>query len=65
MVRAGDSFSVAVFEVSVAGDKHNFSYPDANPVDNVGFLIDGEVFHPGDALTGVDAPTLLLPGQAP
>ena len=26
---------------------------------------DGEVFHPGDALTVVDVPTLLLPGQAP
>ncbi len=32
---------------------------------NVGFLIDGEVFHPGDALTITNAPTLLVPGQAP
>ncbi|MER7483936.1 MBL fold metallo-hydrolase [Streptomyces sp. NPDC126510] len=65
VVHEGDSFSVAGFEVSVAGDKHHFSHPDAPPVDNVGFLIDGEVFHPGDALTVVDAPTLLVPGQAP
>ncbi|HLL37563.1 MAG TPA: MBL fold metallo-hydrolase [Streptomyces sp.] len=65
VVREGDSFSVAGFEVSVAGDKHHFSHPDVPPVDNVGFLIDGEVFHPGDALTVVDAPTLLVPGQAP
>lgn len=65
VVRAGESFSVAGFEVSVAGEKHHFSHPDVYPVDNVGFLVDGEVFHPGDALTVVDAPTLLLPGQAP
>lgn len=65
VVREGDTFSVAGFDVSVAGEKHHFSHPDAPPIDNVGFLIDGEVFHPGDALTVVDAPTLLVPGQAP
>ncbi|MET7906622.1 MBL fold metallo-hydrolase [Streptomyces sp. NPDC005355] len=65
VVRDGDSFSIAGFEVSVAGDKHHFSHPDAPPVDNIGFLIDEEVFHPGDALTVVDVPTLLVPGQAP
>ncbi|AJC53250.1 MBL fold metallo-hydrolase [Streptomyces sp. 769] len=65
VVRGGDHFSVAGFEVSVAGDRHHHSHPDAPPVDNVGFLVDGEVFHPGDALTVVDTPTLLLPGQAP
>ncbi|MCK7621709.1 MBL fold metallo-hydrolase [Streptomyces sp. RS10V-4] len=65
VVRAGDHFSVAGFRVTVAGGTHHYSHPDAPPVDNVGFLVDGEVFHPGDALTVVDAPTLLLPGQAP
>jgi hypothetical protein len=36
-------------------------------VKNVGFLVDGEVFHPGDALTVPDEPvaTLLLPVHAP
>lgn len=47
-------------DFTVSGDKHHFSHPDVPPADNVGFLIDGEVFHPGDALTVVDAPTLLL-----
>lgn len=65
VVRGGDHFSVAGFEVAVVGDKHHFSHPDVPPVDNVGFLVDGEVLHPGDALTVTDAPTLLLPGQAP
>lgn len=57
--------SVVGFEVSVIGEKHHFSHPDVPPVDNVGFLIDGKVFHPGDALTVVEVPTLLVPGQAP
>ncbi|MEV0978504.1 MBL fold metallo-hydrolase [Streptomyces sp. NPDC049915] len=65
VVRVGDRFRVAGFEVSVVGERHHPSHPDVPPVDNVGFLVDGEVFHPGDALTVVDAPTLLLPGQAP
>jgi L-ascorbate metabolism protein UlaG (beta-lactamase superfamily) len=65
VVRAGDVLSVAGFEVTVAGEKHHYSHPDAPPVDNVGFLIDQEVFHPGDALTVIDVPTLLVPGQAP
>ncbi len=66
MVGNGDLFSVAGFEVAVVGEKHHFSHPDVPPVDNVGFLIDGEVLHPGDALTDVlDVPTLLVPGQAP
>jgi len=65
VVGDGDVFDVAGFTVSVAGAKHHFSHPDAPPVDNVGFLINGEVFHPGDALTILDVPTLLVPGQAP
>ncbi|WP_433390511.1 MBL fold metallo-hydrolase [Micromonospora sp. KLBMP9576] len=65
VVRDGESFSAAGFEVTVVGEKHHLSHPDVPPVDNVGFLIDAEVLHPGDALTVVDAPTLLLPGQAP
>lgn len=65
VVGAGDVLSVAGFEVTVAGEKHHYSHPDVPPVDNVGFLIDQEVFHPGDALTVIDAPTLLVPGQAP
>lgn len=65
VVGQGDVLSVAGFEVTVVGEKHHFSHPDVPPVDNVGFVIDGEVFHPGDALTVIDVPTLLVPGQAP
>lgn len=65
VVNNGDTFSAAGFEVSVVGEKHHFSHPDSTPVDNIGFVIDQEVFHPGDALTILDIPTLLAPGQAP
>ncbi len=64
-VNNGDTFSAAGFEVSVVGEKHHLSHPDFPPVDNIGFVVDDEVFHPGDALTILDAPTLLAPVQAP
>lgn len=64
-VGEGDAFTVAGFDVAVIGQKHEVVHPDVPPVDNVGFLIDEEVFHPGDAFTVAQAPTLLVPGQAP
>jgi L-ascorbate metabolism protein UlaG (beta-lactamase superfamily) len=64
-VGEGDALSIAGFEVGVVGQKHEVVHPDVPPVENVGFLIDEEVFHPGDAFTVVEAPTLLVPGQAP
>jgi L-ascorbate metabolism protein UlaG (beta-lactamase superfamily) len=65
VVADGDVVTVAGFRVAVVGEKHHVSHPDVPPVGNVGFLVDDEVFHPGDALTVVDVPTLLVPGQAP
>jgi L-ascorbate metabolism protein UlaG (beta-lactamase superfamily) len=64
-VGEGDALNIAGFEVAVVGQKHEVVHPDVPPVENVGFFIDGEVFHPGDAFTVVEAPTLLVPGQAP
>jgi L-ascorbate metabolism protein UlaG (beta-lactamase superfamily) len=61
----GDSLTIAGFDVGVVGQKHEIVHPDVPPVDNVGFILDGEVFHPGDAFTVLEAPTLLVPGQAP
>ena len=65
VVRQGETFTVAGFDVSVVGEKHHVSHPDVPPVDNVGFLIDGEVLHPGDFLPPLTVGTLLVPGQAP
>jgi len=65
VLRADEAVEVAGFEITAKGEKHHFSQPDYPPVDNIGFLVDGEVFHTGDALTVVDASTLLFAGQAP
>lgn len=67
VVRHGDSFNAAGFGVKVFGEWHSRNHPDVPVVQNVGFLVDDEVFYPGDALTvpGVDVPTLMVPTNAP
>jgi L-ascorbate metabolism protein UlaG (beta-lactamase superfamily) len=64
----GDAFTVAGFDVQVHGELHAVIHPDIPRVTNVGYLVDGRVFHPGDALTVpqyATVETLLLPVQAP
>ena len=63
----GDTFTAAGFEVQVHGELHAVIHPDIPRITNVGFLVDGALFHPGDALTVPDQPveTLLLPINAP
>ncbi|MFF2653288.1 MBL fold metallo-hydrolase [Streptomyces sp. NPDC058045] len=63
----GDTFTAAGFDVQVHGELHAVIHPDIPRVTNVGFLVDGSLFHPGDALTvpGTPVETLMLPVQAP
>ncbi|GAA0629056.1 MBL fold metallo-hydrolase [Streptomyces crystallinus] len=63
----GDTFSAAGFDVQVHGELHAVIHPDLPRITNIGFLVDGSLFHPGDALTVPDHPvdTLMLPVQAP
>ncbi|TDD14933.1 MBL fold metallo-hydrolase [Actinomadura sp. KC06] len=63
----GDAVTIAGFDVHVYGEDHEILHPDVPPIPNTGFLVDGEVFHPGDALTVPSEPvrTLCLPGNAP
>jgi L-ascorbate metabolism protein UlaG (beta-lactamase superfamily) len=63
----GDTFTAAGFDVQVHGELHAVIHPDIPRITNVGYLVDGSLFHPGDALTVPDAPveTLMLPVQAP
>ncbi|MBD0748117.1 MBL fold metallo-hydrolase [Streptomyces sp. CBMA152] len=67
IVGHGDSFTAAGFDVQVHGELHAVIHPDIPRVTNVGYLVDGSLFHPGDALTVPDHPvdTLMLPVQAP
>lgn len=66
-VAQGDEFTAAGFAVHVYGSRHALLHPEIPVVENVGFLVDGEVFHPGDALTVPEDPvgTLLLPISGP
>jgi L-ascorbate metabolism protein UlaG (beta-lactamase superfamily) len=63
----GDAFTAAGFDVHVYGRDHAPIHPDLPLVPNVGFAIDGKLFHPGDAFTIPTEPieTLLLPISAP
>lgn len=67
VVGDGDAFEAAGFAVQAHGTWHEVIHPDIPRITNTGFLVDGSVFHPGDALTvpGVPVDTLLLPVHAP
>ncbi|WP_433214837.1 MBL fold metallo-hydrolase [Microtetraspora malaysiensis] len=67
VVAAGDNVSVAGFDVAVFGDLHATIHRGIPRVANVGYLVDGRLYHPGDAYHVPDAPvdTLLLPTSGP
>ena len=67
VVGDGDAVTIADFGVQVHGELHAEIHPEIPRIQNVGFLVEGTVFHPGDALTVPDEPvtTLLLPLHAP
>ncbi|MFD6420861.1 MBL fold metallo-hydrolase [Streptomyces sp. NPDC060198] len=66
-VTAGDSFTVGPLDVTVHGRRHAPIHADIPCPDNVGYLLDGAVHHPGDSYSVPDAPvrTLLLPTSGP
>lgn len=67
VVRPGESFEAGGFAVRTFGGQHALIHPQIPIVPNVGYLIDGAVYHPGDSLVVPDVPvqTLLLPTVAP
>ncbi|MFI9202019.1 MBL fold metallo-hydrolase [Streptomyces sp. NPDC053048] len=66
-VGEGDAFTAAGFDVQVHGQLHAVIHPDIPRITNVGYLVDGSLFHPGDALTlpGQPVETLMVPVMAP
>ena len=67
-VADGEAFSIdGRFDIQVRGEWHAVVHPDVPRILNVGFLVDGLVFHPGDAFTLPAQPldTLLVPVHAP
>lgn len=66
-VHAGDAFEIGPFSVQAFGEEHAVIHRDIPTIANVGYLVDGAVFHPGDAYLepGVPVQTLLLPTSGP
>jgi L-ascorbate metabolism protein UlaG (beta-lactamase superfamily) len=66
-VAAGDTAVIAGFDVAVFGELHGTIHLDLPDVSNVGYLIEGRLYHPGDAYHAPDAAveTLLLPTSGP
>jgi hypothetical protein len=65
VLRDGEVLDVAGFQIRGVGTRHHPSHPDASPVDNVGYLLDEWLLHPGDALPDITVPVLLVAAQAP
>ena len=66
-VSTGEALDIAGFAVETFVADHAVIHPEIPLVDNVGYLIDGTVFHPGDAYLNPGRPveTLLLPVSGP
>jgi len=67
-VNPGEDFRASGFAVPAYGGWHALIHPDLPPVPNLGFLVDGSVYHPGDSFhVPVDATidTLFVPVSAP
>jgi L-ascorbate metabolism protein UlaG (beta-lactamase superfamily) len=66
-VAAGDELELGTFSVTVHGSEHAVIHPSIPTCANVGFLLDGAVYHPGDAyyVPPASVTTLLLPTSGP
>ena len=66
-VAAGERFDVEGFDVAVFGGLHAPIHRDIPQVANVGYLIDGDVYHPGDSyfVPAAQVRTLLVPTSGP
>ena len=66
-VAHGDAFTAVGLDVEVHGGLHAVIHPEIQRIANIGFLLDGRLFHPGDALTlpGRRVEVLMAPIYAP
>ena len=64
-VRAGDVFGAAGFTVEAVGGRHAFIFGGQPDCANLGYLVNGSTYHPGDAVHVPDraVETLLVPMQ--
>jgi L-ascorbate metabolism protein UlaG (beta-lactamase superfamily) len=67
-VNPGSTFQAAGFEIRSFGGQHALVHPQIPIVANIGYLVDGNVYHPGDSFVvpdGISVKTLLVPLHAP
>lgn len=67
-VEPGQAFDAAGFGVRSFGGQHALIHPQIPVVANIGYLVDGDVYHPGDSFIipdGISVRTLLVPVHAP
>ncbi|MGO4187024.1 MBL fold metallo-hydrolase [Pseudarthrobacter sp. TAF60_1] len=67
-VEAGSTFDAAGFNVRSFGGQHALIHPQIPLVANIGYLVEGNVYHPGDSFIvpdGLQVQTLLVPIHAP
>jgi L-ascorbate metabolism protein UlaG (beta-lactamase superfamily) len=66
-VAAGVELTLGSFAITVHGSEHAVIHPDIPVIANVGYLIDGSLYHPGDAYYVPEVPVsvLLLPTSGP
>ncbi|MET1063610.1 MAG: MBL fold metallo-hydrolase [Arthrobacter sp.] len=64
----GEDFETAGFSVRTFGGQHAVIHPQIPVVANIGYVVDSNVYHPGDSFIvpdGVSVRTLLVPIHAP
>jgi L-ascorbate metabolism protein UlaG (beta-lactamase superfamily) len=66
-VRHGDRFDIAGVDINVYGEDHALVHRDIPRPQNVGFRVNGEVYHPGDSYTvpADSTPILFTPDGGP
>jgi glyoxylase-like metal-dependent hydrolase (beta-lactamase superfamily II) len=66
-VADGDAITAGPFELTFFGAQHAVIHSSIPVIDNVGVMIDGAVFYPGDSFTVPPVPvsTLVVPAGAP
>ncbi|TFB83611.1 MBL fold metallo-hydrolase [Cryobacterium algoricola] len=67
VVAPGDRIDIDGFQVDVVGGTHAVIHPDMPETGNVGYVIDDDVYHPGDSyhVPGLPVKTLLVPTSGP
>lgn len=67
IVEQGQTAQIGTFSIEGYGNEHAIMHPDLPKFQNTSYLINGNIFHPGDSLLTIDKPVdiLLLPISAP